>query len=541
MAPSTSAPRKTKIAIVGGGFAGVYTAQHLERLLAHRSDVEITLYNRDNYFVFQPLLPEVVSGTIGLLDTVSPIRHMLKRTQLAAREVESIDLGAKRIRTSGAFTARPHDESYDHLVLALGNVTDFRGLTGLAEHALPFKNLADALAVRSHVIRALEEADLEAHEPALRRQLLTFVVAGGGFSGVEVAAELNDFVRGVARRYPSIREEELRVVLVHSGDRILPEMDPSLAKFAQDILQKRGVEIRTKARLGAATGQEAILSDGERIPTQTLISTVPSSPHPLVDALPLPKVKGRIQVDAHLRVAGLPGVWALGDCALVPGPDGQPAPPTAQHATRQGRLAAENIAATLAGRPELARFDFRGLGKMGSLGRRTAVAEVFGLKISGFLAWFLWRTVYLMKMPGWGRRLKVALSWTLDLFLPPELVQLRLEGSAGVTKEHFEPGQLVFAEGDTGDRLYILLAGAAEVVQREAGVVATLGPGDAFGEMALLSGQQRNASVRCTSAMDVLCLPKRDFSLLAAQLPDLRRSFEKITEERGRSLSREAS
>ena len=531
-------PQKKRIVVVGGGFAGVYTCAALEKL--QRDDFEIVLVNKENHFVFQPLLPEVISGQIGLVDVVSPIRRLLPRTELHVREVESIDLANRTITTSTGFHPHPHVLAYDHLVFALGTVTDFRGLRGLPEHAFPFKTLSDALTLRNHVIRALEEAAIERHDDVLRRSLLTFVVAGAGFSGVEVCAELNDFVREVAGHYRGIDPAEIRVVLVHALDRILPEMSAKLAAFAQEILRRRGVEVLLNARLSAATGEAAILGDGTVIATKTLVSTIPSSPHPLVDALPLPKTKnGRIEVDATLAVTGRDGLWAVGDCAMIPAPGGGFAPPTAQHATRQASLAAANIVARLrGGTPKT--FAFRGLGKMGSLGHRSAVAEVFGVPISGFVAWFLWRTIYLLKVPGWGRRIKIAASWTLDLFLPAELVQLRLGSSVGVTQEHFEPGQEVFHEGDVGDRVYIILSGAAEIV-RGGGTIATLARGDYFGEMALLHRARRNATVRCIEPMDLLALPKREFSVLAANLPELRRSFETKSEERAQGLARDPS
>jgi NADH dehydrogenase len=529
-----------RVVIVGGGFAGAYAAQALERTLRKRDDVEILLFCRENYTVFQPMLPEVISGTIGLTDVVAPLRRMLKRTHVHVREIESIDLERKTVSVAAGFKPHAHVERYDHLVIAPGTVTDFRGLPGLPEHALPFKNLADALELRSRVIRALEEADVESDDPELRRQLLTFVVAGGGFSGVEVVAELNDFVRHVARLYRRIDPREIRVVLVHAQDRILPEMKPKLGAFAQRILRKRGVELMLGYRLHAATGESALLSGPNgvvSVPTKTLVSTIPASPHPLIDSLGLPKTKnGRLVVDGTLRVSGRDDVWALGDCASVPTRDGTPCPPTAQHATRQAKLAARNIWASLAGAP-LGTFDFKGLGKMGSLGRRNAVAEIFGISISGFLAWFLWRTIYLAKMPGWGRRIKVASSWTLDLFLQPELVELRLGGAGGAIHEHFEPGQKVFTEGELGDRVYILLSGRAEVTRRQASggadqVLAVLGPGECFGEMALLDSAPRNATIRCLDPMTVLSIPKREFGLLAANVPGLRASFEQVTARR---------
>jgi NADH dehydrogenase len=526
---------KPRIVILGGGFAGVYTALALEKALRRRDDFEIVLVSRENYFVFQPMLPEVISGSIGLTDVVSPIRRLLPRTELHVRDVESVDLQQRVVVTSPGFRPHPHEIRFDHLVLALGNVTDFRGLPGLPEHAMPFKNLGDALRLRNHVIRALAEAAVEGHDEMLRRQLLTFVVAGGGFSGVEVAAELNDLLRTVAPSYRGIDPREIRVLLVHSMDRILPEVAPSLATFAQDLLRRRGIEIMLNARLAAATGTEAILAGGDRIATRTIVSTVPSSPHPLVNGLDLPKGRGgRVLTDGSLEVPGVPGVWAVGDCALVNTPDGQPAPPTAQHATRQAEVTAHNVLASIRGGARRV-FDFKGLGKMGSLGHRSAVAEIMGVRVSGFVAWWLWRTIYLMKIPGWGRRLKVATSWTLDLFLPPEIVNLRLEGSRGLTREHFEAGDEVFRQGDLGDRLYIIVKGAVEVVREDAQgetVLARLGPGEYFGEMALLQRTTRNATVRAVEATDLLSLPHGEFSVLAAHLPELRRGFENVADRR---------
>lgn len=525
---------RKRIVILGGGFAGVYTAMHLEKALGHNNDFEIVLINQDNYFVFQPMLAEVVSGSIGMLDTVSPIRRMLPRTDLHVRELEWIDVVNQTVSTTPGFRQQPSVIHYDHLVLALGNVTDFRGLRGLPEHAMPFKNLSDALHIRNHVIHVLEEAAIEHHDPALQRALLTFVVAGGGFSGVELVAEINDFVRDVIRNYPQINSGDVRVVLLHALDRILPELDEKLALYAQRILARRGVEIRLNTKLEAATGNEAILEDGMRIPTRTLISTVPSSPNPLIDALKLPKERGRLKVDASLLVQGTNNVWALGDCALVPMADGKICPPTAQFAIRQAKTAAHNIVCAMRG-GERKTFQFSELGKLGVLGHRSAVAQVFGVNISGFLAWFLWRTIYLMKLPGWGRRLKVAAAWTFDLFLPPELVQLRLTNSKGVTHEHFEPGQDIFRQGDLGDRIYIIAKGRADVIRRNNGrevFLAQLGPGEYFGEMALLNQTSRNATVKCVESLDVLSIHKREFTVLAANLPALRESFEEVMMQR---------
>ncbi|HUP25301.1 MAG TPA: FAD-dependent oxidoreductase [Thermoanaerobaculia bacterium] len=519
-----------RVVVLGGGFGGVEVARRLLRAArgGGSAELEVHLVNRENYLVFQPMLPEVVSGGVGLADTISPLRRLLPGVKLYVREVQAVDLDRRTVTCAPGFEPKPLVLPFDHLVVALGNVTDFRGMTGLAEHALPFKTLGDALALRNHAIHALEEA--AASPPGeLRSQLLAFVVAGGGFSGVEAIAELHDFVRRALRSYPGIARDECRFVLLHARERILPEMDESLALYAQSLLQRRGVELLLGARLQAATRDHAILADGTRIPTRTLVATVPSHPNPVVESLPLAKQGGRILVDATLRAQGHDRVWALGDCALVPmptRPGAEPsfAPPTAQHAIREGRLLADNLLAVLSGKPPRA-FAFTGLGTMASLGHRKGVARVLGLRLSGFAAWWAWRTVYLMKLPGIDRKIRVGFAWALDLFFPPDLVQLRVGRSSGVDHEHFEPGQIVFEQGDVGDRLYIIVKGTADVVRARDGegeeLLATLGKGQYFGELALLQRTTRSATVRCREAMDVISVEKGDFLALLENLPEM--------------------
>lgn len=527
---------KPRVVILGGGFAGVYTAIYLEKLLKGHDDFEICLVNRENYFVFQPMLPEIISGSIGILDTVSPIRRLAPKTDLYVREVQAVDVFNQTVTLSHGIKPRPQVLEYDYLVVGLGNVTDFRGMVGLHEHAMPFKNLVDAVNLRNHLIYVLEEADTEP-DPELCQQLLTFVVAGGGFSGVEVAAELNDFVRSVAKSYPQIDPRKIRVLLLHSGERILErEVPESLSLYAQKLLQKRGVEIRFKTRLSAASPDAAITNHGERIGTRTLISTVPSSPHPLIETLDLAKEKGKLKTTLQLQVEGNTKVWAAGDCASIPTPDGQgTAPPTAQHAIREAKVIAHNIVAQIRGGSPRS-FDFKGLGKMGALGHHSAVAEVFDrIQISGLLAWFMWRTVYWAKLPGFDRKLKVGLSWMLDLLIPPEMIQLKLGVPRGVTQAHYEPGEAIFEQGDLGDCLYIIVRGEAEVLRQQNGQeqpLAQLGPGEYFGEMALLNQNTRNATVRCKTPMDVLVLPKGDLGPLVSHFPALQQSFESVMQKR---------
>ncbi len=536
----------TRILILGGGFGGVYAAMTLEKQLARevkRGEVEIGLVSRDNYLVFQPMLPEVISGSIGIVDTIAPIRRLCPRTNLYTRAIEEVDLARNRVTVASGVGSRQLELKYDHLVIALGNVTNFAGQPGLAEHALPFKYLGDALALRNHLINALEEADIES-DHAAHSALLTFVVAGGGFSGVEAVAELNDFVRAAATSFRNIRPEEIRVVLLHAGPLILPELSPSLAQFAQRLLTKRGVELRLNTRLAGATAEAALLADGGRIETRTLVSTVPSGPNPVVAQLPCPMERGRILTDPYLEVPGHPGVWAVGDCAwIIDARTSEPSPPTAQHAIREARCAAENIAATLRGTSKRA-FAFKALGKMGALGHRSAVAEVFGMRLSGFLAWWLWRTIYLMKLPGLDRKIRVAVDWTLDLLLPPDIVQLKTDRAVSMRREHFEAGQVIFREGDHGDWLYFIVDGEVEVCKQVPGhgdvSLRRLGPGDCFGEIALLGDHVRTATTRSLGSVNVLAVDRDACTALFSTLPPMQGFLEGLIEER-LGMSREPS
>ncbi|MBI3471875.1 MAG: FAD-dependent oxidoreductase [Candidatus Solibacter usitatus] len=527
----SSVPKR--IVVLGGGFGGVYAASFLEKML-RPEEAAIWLVNRENYFVYQPMLAEVISGSIGLTDVVSPIRRLCPRTQLVMREVEEIDLQNRVVAVSPGFRPRRLELPYDYLVISLGGITDFHGMPGMVEHTLPFRTLADAIILRNRVIHALEEADVET-DPEFRRKLLTFVVGGGGFSGVEVVAELNDFVRGVARHYPRLPREEIRTVLVHSGERILPEMDEGLALFAQTLLSKRGVEMRLKDRLVAATSEKALLKSGGEIPAKTIVSTVPSAIAPVLKRLDCTKENGRLLVDEHLELRGYEGqVWVLGDCAFIRTASGKPVPPTAQHATREAHIVATNIRAAM-GAGQRAAFRFEGLGKLGALGHNSAVAEILGVRVHGFPAWLLWRTIYLMKMPGLNRKVRVAADWFNALLFPPDLVQLSVHRASGIAEQHFAPGEVVFNQGDLGDCVYVIRKGECEVLREKEGaqqLLAVLADGDYFGEMAVLSDTSRNATVRARSAVDVLLIPKADFNKLKTTVPAFGEVFRALAKSR---------
>jgi NADH dehydrogenase len=526
---------KKQIVILGGGFGGVYTARCLERILKP-GEADICLINRENYWVYQPMLPEVISGSIGLTDVVSPIRRLCPRTNLVMREVENVDLKNKVITVSPGFRPRQKKIPYDYLVIALGEITNFYGMPGMLENAMPFRTLADAMALRNHVIHVLEEADVE-EDPDLRRKLLTFVVGGGGFSGVEVIAELNNFVRSVKKHYSRLRDENVRAVLVHSRDRILPEMAEPLALFAQKILRKRGVEIILNDRLVAATSEKAILKSGLEIPCKTIISTVPSAGPPVLAKLDCPKDKGKLSVNTGLQVQGFEGeVWALGDCAAIKTVSGKGVPPTAQHATREATTCATNIAAAIRGGKQ-SLFEFEGLGTLGSLGHGSAVAQILGVKISGWLAWFLWRCIYLAKIPGLKPKVRISMDWLVHLLFPPDLAQTRVDQESGIKNQHFEPGDIIFHQGDLGDSVYVIERGECDVIKEEDGgarTVATLHAGDYFGEMALLSDKTRNATIQARTAMEVLLIPKGDFDTLRKSVPAFGEVFRDLARKRAK-------
>lgn len=412
----------TRVLILGGGFGGLYAALEFEKALARGAALEVTVINQDNFFLFTPMLHEIAAGDVELTAIVNPMRKLLRRVQYITGEIARVDLAARQVSVLHGLDGHRHDLAYDHVILAMGSVTNFFGLPGMAENALTMKTLGDAITLRNRVIAHLEEADTEC-AAAFRAPLLTFVIAGGGFAGVETVAAVNDYVREALRAYGHLREDMVRVVLVHPGEVILPELSPALGRYAQGKLAQRGVEMRLNTRVTSYVDGLVALSDGSALAAGTVVWTAGTAPHPLLSELPCPKERGRLQVNAFLQVEGQPGVWALGDCASVPDHRGGFCPPTAQHAVREGTTLARNVLATVQGRPRTP-FRFTTLGQLATIGRRTGVAQMFGWRFSGFLAWWMWRTIYLSKLPRFERKVRVALDWTLDLFFSKDLVHI---------------------------------------------------------------------------------------------------------------------
>jgi NADH dehydrogenase len=367
------------------------------------------------------MLHEIAASDLEITNIVNPLRKLLHKVEVLVGDVNQIDLPSKRVLVSRGCRSHSQQIAYDHLVIALGSVTNFYDLPGVPELALTMKSLPDAIQLRAQILRHLEEANSECNVTD-RRSLLTFVVAGGGFAGVETVAALNDFVREALPFYPDLCENMLRVMLVHSGPVILPELGENLGRYTRQVLEQRGVEIRLNTRVKGMTENSVFLADNVRIPSCTLVWTAGTVPNPLILSLPCAKERGRIIVDQFLRVPDWPEVWAAGDCACVPDirNPGKSHPPTAQHAIREGKTVAHNIAAVLLGR-RLNSFSFRTIGLLASIGRRAGVARIFGFNFSGFFAWWMWRTVYLSKLPGLDKKIRVAFDWTLDLLFPKDV------------------------------------------------------------------------------------------------------------------------
>jgi NADH:ubiquinone reductase (H+-translocating) len=514
---------KTRIIILGGGFGGVKCAQSLCRQLAPEQ-VEIVLFNRENHLVFSPLLAEVVGSSINSLDVIVPLRQLLPRVFCRTEEVQDIDLarGEVEYQTESGQCARMH---FDHLVIASGNVTNLNVVPGMADHGFPLKRVADAANLRAHIMEHMEQAEV-AEDPARRLWHLTFLVVGGGFSGVEAAGEINDLVRGSARYFRAWREQDVKVVLIHSRDQILPEISPGLREFARRKMERAGVQMVLNARVTSATPEGVSLQDGRFLKGGTIVCTIGNAAAPVITGFDAPKDKERLLTDPDMRLKGQSNIWAIGDCALIINAlNGQASPTTGQFAEREGRQCAENIVRVLRGQPTRP-FAFKLLGELCSIGGHQAVADLFGLHLSGFLAWFVWRGVYLFKLPTWGRRVQVGFDWASLLVFPRDLAAVRVEQTDRVSHAHYDAGDFIFRQGEPPTNFYVLERGEVEVVRAHNGsdgeVVAVLGAGSFFGERALVGNRPRVMSIRARTPVEVLVMGKNLFTQVSGALAPLR-------------------
>jgi NADH dehydrogenase len=417
--------RPARIVILGGGFAGIAVAQRLEAKL-RPGEGEIVMISRENFSLFTPMLPEVSSGALDVRHVVTPIRSQLRRTRFMLADVRSLDLAASNAEVSYTLSGDSEVVPYDHLVVALGSSTSTFDLPGVAEHVFPLKTLEDAGVLRNRFVWLLEQAEIT-EDPEERKRLLTIVVVGGGFTGVEATGELVELFHSVVRFFPGITLADVRVVLVEGGPSLLPGLPPKMGGYSEAFLRKRGVEIVTGDGVARADAGGLELQSGTRIDTRTIVWSAGVTPAAVVANSDLPKTRrGAIVVSPEMQVEGQTRVWAIGDCAAIPTPSGGFYPPTAQHAIREGPVLADNIIAALRGEP-LRPFSFSPLGMMASLGGRRAVAQLPGERVlTGFLAWFLWRSYYLLRLPGLDRKLRVAFDWTLEMAFPRDIAELRV-------------------------------------------------------------------------------------------------------------------
>jgi NADH dehydrogenase len=529
---------RPKIAIIGGGFAAVKCARALQNKLS-RSECEIVIYSRENHMVFHPLLADVAGGSIHADSAAATIRQMLPGVECRLEAIERIDITAGQIEFQSEQGPLARTK-YDQLVIACGAESNLGIIPGMSDHAFPFKTMRDAIALRFHIIQQLEKAEACTDLPR-RKFHLTFVVIGGGFSGVEVAGEINDLLRESARYYSNFTENDISVTLVHSGDQILPEVSPRLRDFALGKMKRDGIKFLLNSRASAATPEGVGLQDDSMLPAATIVCTIGTVPSPIIQHLDVHKESGRLVTDSDMRVTGLQNVWAVGDCAyIINAFDNRPSPTTAQFAERQGHQAAENIVRVLRGQPTRP-FYFKSQGQLCSIGGRRAVAEMLGFRFSGFLAWLMWRNVYLLKLPSWSRRFRVGCDWALGLIFPRDLGTLTTGQGKHVSTAHYRPGDFIYRKGDPANLFYAIERGEVEILQKRDGAqaetpVAVLGPGDFIGEAALLQAELYGVSTRARTAVLLVAMNRDLFSQQAGTISPLRDIIAASVKQRSKNL-----
>ena len=407
-----------KLVIIGGGFAGVTLAHRLERTMP--SDWDIYLLSKTNFITYNPLLPEVIGASILPGHVQAPVRLILKRTRIRMVKVTSIDYQRKIV---SYHNDREDQLQFDQLVHAAGVKANVSMLPGLNKHTLPLKTVGDALYIRNQIIERLEQATIHP-DPERRKALTTFVVLGGGFSGVETAGELDDFLSSAQRYYKNVERENCRVIVIHGTDRLLPELSPKLGAKVLKNFRKRNIEVLLNERAESITEEQVTLKSGQVINGATIICTIGTVPHAFVENDALPTSRGKIVTEPDMSVKDCSGIWALGDCALVPNAkSGKLCPPTAQFADRQAKALAKNIAASLRGKPTRP-FAYTPMGMLASIGHNKAVAEIFGVRFSGLIGFMMWRGIYLLKVPTLARKVRLFLEWNWAMFFPPDIAHL---------------------------------------------------------------------------------------------------------------------
>jgi len=519
---------KTKIVIIGGGFAGAKCAKTLSKKLDLKTN-EIILFNKENHMVFHPLLAEVVGGSLDSDHVTTPLRQLLPKVQCRTEEVHQIDLENSTVsyeNNNSTFDSI----KYGYIVICCGSAVNLSIIPGMQDHAFPIKTVGDAIALRVHVIEQLEKAEVE-EDPTVKKHLLSFIIIGGGFSGVEVAGEINDLVRASNRYYQNIDEKDVTVTVVHGQDQILPEVSPSLRDFAQKKMEKAGVTFVLGTNASFVTNKGVGYGENHIVEGNTVVAAVGNTMPSVINRLSAEKERGRILNEPDMRINGFKNAWAIGDCAwTINSYDNKPCPPTGQFAERQGNQTAQNIIRVMKGE-ETKPFIFNPIGLLCSIGGNNAVAEIKGIRISGFFAWFMWRAIYLFKLPKFSKKVKVGLDWGWDIFFDRDLAHTKIQQTDTVAKAHYEPGDYIFRQGENSNNFYILEKGEVEVTrvkppETKEEVIAVLGENDFFGEMSLLQGTPHTASVKARTVIEVLVMGKHVFEKTSTIKP-----FRKLIEE----------
>ena len=531
----------SKIVILGTGFASISCVNELKKHISKKK-LDITLIGEENYFVFQPMLPEVASGNIEASHIISSVRSISSKINFFRANVKNINLKSKEVTIVGNDIKKEKIIEFDHLIIGLGLSNDFTRIQGMSEHSYPLKNLGDAFFLRNEVINKLEEAAIEPNKK-LQKAMLTFVVIGGGFSGVETAGQLNDYLKKAIKQYPSLNKNDLSVYLIHSRERILKELSSSLGTYAQEKCRERGIKILLNTRVSQIFENKVLLSNSDEIFTKTIINTTGNAPNSVLTKLNCINEKGRLDTNEYFQVLNkkrpldaqlkeLSNIWAIGDCAFIPDITSKKpklCPPTAQYATRQGKICAQNIVRKNQNQP-LKKFKFKLIGQLATIGHLVGVAEIFNFRFSGFLAFFIWRTIYWLKLPGLGNKYRVALDWAASIFFPPDTSQINVFRTASVSRSHYPKDTFICKQGDIPDYFYIIEKGKVAVLRKHKNKptikIATLSAGDSFGEMGLIEQIPRQASIKCLTSVEVLKVMPEDFHSIIGTHSTFRKQIE---------------
>ena len=535
---------KKRAVILGGGHAGFRAAKRLLDLRKPSDNLEIVIASSETSEVYHGLMPQIVGGKVQARNILVPLRNFLPGVVFYNYEVERIDLENRKVYLDPVVERAKIEISWDYLVIALGSVTDLSRFPGLLEHGLQTKTIGDVYHLHDHLLEMLERASVE-EDATERQRLLTFIVAGAGYAGIEIGAEANNLLRYALRFYPNIRPEELHVSIVSNTDRILPAMHEKLAQNAAKHLMKKGVKLRLNTTLLSASAGEVILSSGERIQSRSIIVTAGIAPNPVVASLPVPKDRGRVKADEFCRVPGLDGVYAVGDNAAIPHyKTGEPCPATFLYAYTQGMRAGDNIIADLRGhapRP----YRFSNFGEVAQLGNTFGLLQFFGIPFSGFLASLLVRTVFFLAVPSWRCRLGLIADWTSAIVFSPELNQMKIARTNMIVPLRFSAGQTIIRQGEPGSRFYIVNSGKVEVVRQtgtDEQVLATLGPAENISEKSRCcqATPERTATVRAVEDSTVFSIARKDFTVLVENLPILEQAMSE-TSRNGLALTPQKS